>query len=337
MQVKAWAAMSVGSNLMPFEYELEIEGPYEVLVEVETCGICHSDIHMIDNDWGMSRYPLVPGHEVIGKVVAMGEAVEGLALGQRVGIGWQASACMTCPDCLAGNENLCDANKGLIVTGGGGFASHVKVDGRFAFPLPEGLPPEASPLLCGGVTVYSALRAAGMRSGQQIGVIGLGGLGHMAVLFASRLGNSVTVFTTTPAKAEQARQLGADVAVLLPRDGRAPKPNQRLHILLVTVSQSLDWQGFLEWLGSDGTLAIVGAVAKPLEIPLWALLRKRRRVMASPIGGRAIMIEMLDLAARLGIRPQVEAFPMKEVNSAIEKVRNNQIRYRAVLTATQSS
>lgn len=334
MQVKGWAATSVGSELTPLAYELEIKGPHEVLVEVETCGICHSDIHMIDNDWKMSRYPLIPGHEVVGKVVAMGEAVEGLALGGRVGIGWQGSACMTCPDCLAGNENLCDANKGLIVSGRGGFASHVKVDGRFAFPLPEGLPPEASPLLCGGVTVYSALRAAGMRSGQRIGVIGLGGLGHMAVLFASRLGNSVTVFTTTPEKAEQARQLGAEEGVLIPKGGRAPKPTQKLHILLVTVPQSLDWAGYLEWLGSDGTLAIVGAVSEPMEIPLWALLGKRRRVMASPIGGRAVMVEMLELAAHLGIRPQVETFPMEEVNHAIAKVRSNQVRYRAVLVAS---
>lgn len=335
MRVKGWAATSAGSHLTPLEYELEVEGSHEVLVEVETCGICHSDIHMIDNDWRISHYPLVPGHEVVGRVVAMGEAVEGLRLGQRVGIGWQASACMTCPDCLAGNENLCDANEGLIVTGRGGFASHVKVDGRFAFAFPEKLPPGASPLLCGGVTVYSALRAAGMRSGQQIGVIGLGGLGHMAVLFASRLGNSVTVFTTTPEKVEQARQLGAEEGLLVPANARAPKPTKRLHILLATVPQSLDWQGFLEWLGSDGTLAIVGAVAKPLEIPVGALLGKRRRVMASPIGGRATMVEMLELAARLGIAPRVETFPMEEVNKAIEKVRHNQVRYRAVLTASQ--
>lgn len=331
MQVTGWAAKGAGQALQPMEYELSVASPFDVLVEVEACGICHSDIHMIDNDWRMSTYPLVPGHEVVGRVVEKGAAVEGLAVGQRVGIGWQAGACMTCRDCLAGNENLCDQHRGLIVVGKGGFATHVKVDGRFAFPYPEGLPVEAGPLLCGGVTVYSALRHAGMGSGQRIGVIGLGGLGHMAVLFASRLGNEVTVFTTTPDKAKEAEQLGAARAFVVAPGQSPPTPPYRLDILLCTVPYPQDWVSYLNWLDSDGTLTLVAGGPEPLSIPFWALLGKRRRIMASPIGGRAIICEMLELAAREGIKPRVEVFPMAAVNDALQRVRHNQVRFRAVL------
>lgn len=331
MEVRGWAAKHPGAHLEPVDYELVVSSPHEILVAVEACGICHSDIHMIDNDWRMSTYPLVPGHEVVGRVVAKGPAAEGLEVGQRVGVGWQASACMTCPDCLSGNENLCDHHQGLIVTGKGGFASHVKVDGRFAFPFPERLPVEAGPLLCGGVTVYSALRHAGMSSGQRIGVIGLGGLGHLAVLFASRLGNEVTVFTTTPEKAKEAEKLGATRAFVVDPGQSPPSPPYRLQVLLNTVPYPQDWVAYLNWLDSDGTLVLVAGGPQPLEIPFWALLTKRRRIMASPIGGRPIIMEMLDVASRFGVSPRVEVFPMASVNQALERVRQNRVRFRAVL------
>jgi len=331
MEVQGWAASSPGGALQPITYELAVEGPFDLLVEVETCGICHSDIHMIDDDWRLSRYPLVPGHEVVGRVVARGEAVGGLAVGDRVGVGWQGSACMTCQECLSGKENLCDQHQGLIVVGKGGFASHVKVDGRFAFPFPPPLPPEASPLLCGGVTVYAALRQAGMTSGQRVGVVGLGGLGHMAVLFAARLGNEVTVFTTTPAKAQEAGRLGATEAVVVPPGSSPPPPTKRLDLLLSTVPYPQDWVAYLNWLGADGTLVLVAGGNEPLSIPFWALLTKRRRIMGSPIGGRATVRETLEVAARFGILPQVEVFPLAHVNEALRRVRQNQVRFRAVL------
>lgn len=335
MKVNGWAARKPGDQLTPIEYELGLTLPHQVLVAVEACGICHSDIHMIDNDWRMSSYPVVPGHEVVGRVVEKGAAVEGLEVGQRVGIGWQASACMTCPDCLSGNENLCDHHQGLIVAGKGGFASHVMVDGRFALPFPEDLPVVSGPLLCGGVTVYSALRHAGMSSGQRVGVIGLGGLGHMAVLFASRLGNEVTVFTTTAAKAEEAENLGAARAFVVEPGQSPPPPPYRLQVLLNTVPYPQDWPAYLNWLDSDGTLVLVAGAPQPLEIPFWALLTKRRRIMASPIGGRSMIQETLDVAARFGIVPKVEVFPMASVNQALERVRKNRVRFRAVLQNLQ--
>lgn len=331
MEVWGWAAKRPGAPLEHMDYRLVVDSPHQVLVAVEACGICHSDIHMIDNDWQMSRYPLVPGHEVVGRVVEKGAAVEGLEVGQRVGIGWQASACMTCPDCLSGNENLCDHHQGLIVIGKGGFGSHVVVDGRFAFPFPESLPVEAGPLLCGGVTVYSALRHAGMSSGQRVGVIGLGGLGHLAVLFATRMGNEVTVFTTTREKAGEAEKLGATRAFVVEPGQSPPAAPYRLQVLLSTVPYPQDWVAYLNWLDSDGTLVLVAGGPQPLDIPFWALLPKRRRIMASPIGGRAMVRETLDVAARFGIVPKVEVFPMASVNQALERVRQNRVRFRAVL------
>jgi len=334
-RVAAWAAESQGASLRPFDFTIGGPGDREVVVEVDACGICHSDIHMVDDDWGMTTYPLVPGHEVAGRVVEVGRDVRHLRVGQRVGIGWQGSSCGACRDCLRGEENLCDDSVGLIVGGRGGFATHVAVDGRFAFPLPDGIADDlAGPLLCGGVTVYSALRSAGMGSGQRIGVIGVGGLGHMAVLFASRLGNHVTAFTTSPDKADTAARLGAHDALVVPAGEAPPAPGRRLDILLNTVPAALDWSAYLDWLDSDGTLTLVAGPAEPVAIPFWKLLGKRRRITGSPIGGRAVMTEMLELADRHGIEPVVERYRFDDVNRAMDAVRRNTVRYRAVLTGS---
>lgn len=332
MKVRAWAALTPSAALEPFDYELGEVGDQDVVVEVCRCGICHSDLHMVDNDWRMSTYPLVPGHEVVGRVVDRGRGVVHLRPGDRVGVGWQAGACMTCKDCLRGDENLCDDHRGLIVGGHGGFASALRVDSRFAFPIPAGIADDAAgPLLCGGVTVYSALRSAGMTSGQRVGVIGVGGLGHLAVQFASRLGNHVTVFTTSDDKAEFAARLGAHEAVVVKPGEAPPKPANRLDLLLNTVPVQLDWGAYLRWLGSDGTLVLVAGPGEPLPISFFDLLGKRRRVMGSPIGGRAAMTEMLTLADRHGIAPLVEVSSLQEVNAALDRLRANAVRYRAVL------
>lgn len=330
--VQAYAAMGPGRPLEPWSYEVQSLKAGEVLVRVQACGICHSDVHMIDNDWQISRYPLVPGHEVVGEIVECGPGVTHLTPGMRVGVGWQRSSCGRCDDCLRGQDHLCDESTGVITHGHGGFASHLVIDGRYCFPLPPELPTEAAgPLLCGGITVYSALRAAGMGSGMRIGVIGVGGLGHLAIQFASRLGNHVTAFTTTEAKAQEAARLGAHDAILV-RDGKPDhRPARPLHIVLNTVPVPTPVDAYLDLLASDGVLCYVGAPTAPLTVPVWPLLVKRRRIMGSPIGSRATIREMLELAALFGIRPQVETFPLAEVNQAIEKLRQNAIRYRAVL------
>lgn len=333
MLVNAWSAHRQGASLQPFTYELADPADHECIVAVTSCGICHSDIHMIDNDWQRSSYPLVPGHEVVGTVQAAGRAVTHVTVGDRVGIGWQRGACLQCRDCLGGDENLCDREEALIVGHHGGFADHVGVDARFAFPLPQGLASEsAGPLLCGGATVYSALRHAGMTSGGEIGVLGVGGLGHLAVQFAARLGNRVTVFTTSQDKAKLATSLGAHDAVVVPAGAAPPRGAYRLNILLSTVPHVSDWRGYIDTLGSDGTLVFVAVPPKPVALNVGWLLGKRRRIMASPIGGRAIITEMLHTAERFGIVPTIETFPMASVNEALMRVRENRVRYRAVLT-----
>ena len=333
MQIKAMAALAQGALLAPWMYETQELGPYDCAVRVKSCGVCHSDIHMIDNDWGFSRYPLVPGHEIAGEVVACGASVIGLKTGTRVGIGWQRSACMQCDECLQGRDNLCERSQGVISHGYGGFADSVVVDSRFCFVLPDGIQTDlAGPLLCGGATVYSALRNAGMTSGMKIGVIGIGGLGHMAVQFAAKLGNEVTVFTTTPDKAGFAAKLGArDAVVTVP--GERLKTKETFDILLNTVPVQCDWNAYLRLLNSNGTLTFVGVPPGPASIDINMLLGKQRKITASMIGSRWMIRDMLRIADRYGIEPIVEKFPLAEANAALAKVRDNSIRYRAVLTA----
>jgi len=332
MRIHAFAAPQPAQPLTPWSYESDGLQPDEVLLKVLACGICHSDVHMIDNDWALSTYPLVPGHEVVASVVERGSHVQHLEAGTRVGVGWQRSACLRCDDCLRGDENCCDRNTGVITHGRGGFADHFVMDSRFCFQLPDELPTDfAGPLMCGGITVYGGLRAGGMGSGQRIGIIGVGGLGHLAIQFAARLGNEVTVFTTSEDKAEEATRLGAHEAILV-RQGRfSRKPGRPFHQILSTAPAALPCEPYLGLLATDGVLSFVGVPSEPLSVPVFPLIVKRRRIVGSPIGGRALMNEMLELAARLGVRPIIELFPLAEANAAIAKIRANTIRYRAVL------
>jgi len=333
MQINALAALEKGAPLQPFSFQSAPLKSFDCAIKVMACGICHSDIHMIHDDWDISRYPLVPGHEVIGEVVEVGSQVTHLKTGDRVGVGWQQGACMQCRDCLKGHQNLCDQAEGLIVSGYGGFADYMVVDSRFAFLLPEGISTEsAGPILCGGVTVYAGLRNAGMGSGQEIGVIGIGGLGHLAVQFASRLGNRVTVFTTSADKAEFATQLGAHEAILVPAGGSPPLPVNRLNIIINTANQALDWLGYVNYLDSNGTFVFVGMPSEPLTIPVTPLTSKQRRIMGSEIGSPAMITEMLDVVEKFGIQPMVELFPLAQANEALQRVLDNKVRYRAVLT-----
>lgn len=333
MQINALAALEKGAALQPFSFQAAPLKAFDCAVKVLACGICHSDIHMIHNDWDLSRYPLVPGHEVIGEVVEIGPHVTHLQPGDRVGVGWQQGACMQCLDCLKGNQNLCDQAEGLIVNGYGGFADYMVVDSRFAFLLPAGVSTEsAGPILCGGATVYAGLRNAGMTSGQEIGVIGIGGLGHLAIQFASRLGNRVTVFTTSADKADFATQLGAHEAILVPAGGSPPLPINKLNIIINTANQALDWLGYVNYLDANGTFVFVGIPSEPLTIPVTPLTSKQRRIMGSEIGSPAVITEMLQIVDKFGIQPMVELFPLEQANEALQRVMDNKVRYRAVLT-----
>jgi uncharacterized zinc-type alcohol dehydrogenase-like protein len=332
MSIECFAALASSQALEPFVYEPMELGPDEVEIAITHCGICHSDIHMIDNDWDLTRYPLVPGHEIIGHVSAAGPSVKAVSVGDRVGVGWQCASCMDCEWCRSGEEPCCAQTVETCVGRHGGFARAIRVDSRFVHRIPDALEsPVAAPLLCAGATVYTPLKAHA-RATSRVGVIGIGGLGHLAVRFAHAFGSEVTAFSTTPEKEREARELGADHFVLSSDVDQMERAVGSLDLLLSTVTAKLDWPVWVGLLRPHGVLCLVGASPGTLDIPPAALIVGQRTVCGSAIGSRSTIREMLDFAARHGITPRVECMPLSEVNTALEKVRSNRARYRIVLT-----
>jgi len=330
-RVGAYAVLEAGAALTPFDYGPAALGPHDVEITITHCGLCHSDLHLIDNDWQTSQFPLVPGHEIVGTVAEKGSLVTHLDLGVRVGVGWQCGSCLQCEWCERGDENLCADMVETCVARPGGFADRIRIDGRFAFAIPAALSSDvAAPLFCGGITVYSPLRQHA-RPQSRVGVIGIGGLGHLALRFAHALGCEVTAFSSTAAKEEEARAHGAHHFVSSVDDSALKAQHESLDLIISTVNQSLDWKRYVNALRPDGVLSFVGALAEPLTIPSGILLARRRSVTGSPIGGRVAMREMLDFAARHGVGAQVETLPMSEVNTALDRLRRNDVRYRFVL------
>ena len=330
--IRCLAADGPRHPLEPFSYEPAPLGPLDVEVEITHCGICHSDVHLINDDWDIGRYPLVPGHEIIGSVAALGSNVAGLKRGQRVGIGWQRSACGACEWCLSGFDNLCPRSEATCVHHYGGFAERIRADSRYCFPVPEALPSEtAAPLLCGGITVYSPLRHYGVHAGMRLGVVGIGGLGHLALQYARAFGCEVTAFSSTPAKADEARRLGAHRFVVSTDRKAMEKAAGSQDFMLNTVSADIDWPAFLKSLRPNGTLCLVGVAPGDLQVSPDELIGGQKTICGSAIGGRARIAEMLEFSARHGIQARVEVVPMAEANRAVEKVEKNLARYRMVL------
>lgn len=330
MKIKAFAAYQPKEELKHYEFEQIPLRDEDVEVQITHCGICHSDIHLIDNDWGNSTYPLVPGHEIVGTVIRMGAKVQHLKPGMRVGIGWQADSCGHCEYCTRGEEHLCPNNQATCVGRPGGFAESIVVNSRFAIPVPEQLESEnAAPLLCGGVTVYSPLREYNVKPYHKVGVIGIGGLGHLALQFASAFGCEVTAFSTSPDKEQEAKKLGATHFV----NSRDPEQLKQFKgyfdFIISTVFVDLDWKTYVDLLKPKGRLNFVG-VAGTLEIPIGMLL-PYKNVSGSVIGSPSIIQEMFEFAARHHIQAKTETLAMEEVNTAIKKVRENKARYRMVL------
>jgi len=330
-RVGAFAALAVGQSLVEYVYESEPLGPDDVAVDISHCGVCHSDLHLIDNDWSSSQYPLVPGHEIVGIVSEVGGRGR-LTVGERVGIGWQRSACHDCEQCRAGNENLCPRQEATCVGHMGGFAQRIRTDGRFVFPLPPTLDPAATaPLLCGGVTVFAPLRRWGVREGAHVGVIGVGGLGHLALRFLKAMGCHAVAFTSSPDKRNEALNLGA-AEVASSTNAREIRAHAgRLEFLLCTVPARLDWITYLETLKPNGVLCLVGAPRGLLQLPASQLLSGQRAICGSDIGSPSAIREMLAFAAEHGIGARVETVPMRDVNAALQRVRENRVRYRMVL------
>lgn len=332
--IRAWAALAAGNRFVPYEYDPGPLGPDEVEIAVEHCGICHSDLSVLENDWGISRYPLVPGHEAVGRIVAVGERVAGLAPGQRVGVGWHAGSCMHCHSCLGGDQHLCAAAQATIVGHHGGFAERLRSHWAWAVPIPDALDPGAvGPLLCGGITVFSPLLLYGIRPTARVGVVGIGGLGHMALKFLRAWGCEVTAFTSSESKREEARRLGAH-RVVSSRDAGAMRTMARsLDLIIVTVNVPLDWDTLMATLAPKGRLHLVGAVLEPIPVAAMNLLLGQLDVSGSPTGSPTAIATMLAFAARHQVLPQVEHFPMSRVNDAFEHLRAGKPRYRIVLDA----
>jgi uncharacterized zinc-type alcohol dehydrogenase-like protein len=330
-KIRAWAAPAAGQRLERYEYD---PGPLrddEVEIAVEYCGICHSDLSMIDNAWGFSSYPQVPGHEVVGRIVAMGTHAKGLRLGQRVGVGWTSSSCLHCHPCIDGDQHLCKDSKATI-TNRGGFAERLRTQWIWALPLPEGMRSEvAGPLFCGGITVFSPLFEYGVLPTSRVGVVGIGGLGHMAVKFARAWGCEVTAFTSSASKHAEALAMGAHRVVVSNDSKEIGKLAGSLDLVIVTVNVSLDWPAIMATLGPHGRLHFLGAVLEPVPVQVFSLLNGQKSITGSGIGSPAAMATMLAFCARHGIEPQVEHFPMSRVNEALDHLRAGKARYRIVL------
>ncbi len=333
-KIRAWAASAAGQALQPFEFSAGELPDDWVEVAVEYCGICHSDLSMLDDEWGRSQFPLVAGHEVVGRVVAAGSAVQRVAVGDRVGIGWFVGSCNHCGQCVAGQQHLCGETQETIVGRHGGFAERVRAHWLWAEPLPEALNPAAvGPLFCGGATVFSPIVEFGIKPTDRVGVVGIGGLGHLAVQFLAAWGCEVTAFTSSEAKAEEARQLGAHRIVNSRDKGSLKAEAGRYDFVLVTVNVELNWLAYLQALAPRGRLHFVGAVLAPLQLPAFGLIGGQKSVSGSPMARPATVAQMLQFCARHGIAPWVEEFAMSEVNEAIEHLRQGQARYRVVLKA----
>jgi alcohol/geraniol dehydrogenase (NADP+) len=324
MSINAYAAKKSKARLEPFSYEPAPLGEFDVEIAITHCGICHSDVHLADGDWG-DVFPLVPGHEIIGTVAKAGPKSV-VKLGARVGVGWQCSSCGECEWCERGEENLCPTKGATCEHHFGGFAERIVVDSRFAFPIPEKLSSEsAAPLLCGGTTVYAPLKRYAKR-GSKVGVVGIGGLGHLAVQFAKAMGCDVTAFSHSPEKETEAKQFGAARFLASPKEAAGS-----LDLIISTVHTNLDWASYLAALRPNGVLCQVGAVAEPMSIPAFSFIVGQKCVSGSSTGSVALIKEMLLFAAKHNISARTEVVPMKDVNLAMEKTRKGLARYRMVL------
>ena len=341
MQVPAYAAPSAGRPLAPTSIERRDVGPNDVLIEIEFAGICHSDIHTVHGDWGPQPFPVVPGHEIVGVVAEVGPEVTRHRVGDRVGVGCMVNSCGQCANCRNGDEQFC--LDGTVFTYAstdrdgtstqGGYSTHVVVDAGFVLSVPESLDPAAAaPLLCAGITTYNPLRRWGAGPGKKVAVVGLGGLGHMAVKIAHAMGAEVTVLSQSLKKQEDGLRLGADEYHATGDPETFEKLAGRFDIIINTVSADIDTNAYLRLLGVEGALVNVGVAPEPLSVD-GALLAPRRSVTGSMIGGIALTQEMLEFCAEHGIGSEVEVIAAEKINEAYERVLASDVRYRFVIDA----
>jgi uncharacterized zinc-type alcohol dehydrogenase-like protein len=344
MDVRGYAAMNAGADLVPWAFKRRDLGENDVAIEITHSGICHSDIHLVREEWRSQTFPMVPGHEIIGHVCAIGSAVSRFSVGQRVGVGVYVDSCRECENCLAGESNYC--REGMIQTFAGierdgvtptqgGYSTGIVVDENYVVSVPDAMDSAAgAPLMCAGITVYSPLERFGAGPGKRVGVMGLGGLGHLALRFAKAMGAEVTVFSHSEKKRQDALDLGADHFVLSGDSDQMGSLAMSFDILVNSVSAPLDPSPYLDLLRLGGVLVFVGLSGQPYPVNAFDLLNQRRMIAGSAIGSVSELQSMLDFAAEHGVEASVEIIPATDINAAYERVVNSDVRYRFVIDAS---
>jgi alcohol dehydrogenase (NADP+) len=340
-ETKGYAAREASAPLKPFTFARREPGPRDVLIEIEYCGVCHSDIHQVRNEWGNSTYPMVPGHEIVGRVARTGAEVTRFREGDLAGVGCFVDSCRACRNCREGEEQFCENHLVSTYNGTerdektptyGGYSAHVVVDEDYALRVPGNLPlANVAPLLCAGITTYSPLRRYKVGEGQRVGVVGLGGLGHMGVKLAASMGADVTVFSTSRSKEGDARGLGAHDFVVTKEPGGLEALAGKFDFILDTVSAPHDLNAYLNLLRSNGVMVLVGAPEKPLEVHAFSLIMNGRALAGSLIGGIRETQEMLDYCAEKGITSDVEVIPVGRIDEAYDRTVRGDVRYRFVI------
>lgn len=329
MKVRGFGVKKAKDNLEEIEVEVGDLQDDEVVIKIICCGLCWSDVEMIDNNWGSSEFPLIPGHEVVGIIEKVGSKIENLVIGDRVGIGWQCGSCGECEMCNNDFEQLCPEMKETIVSRQGGMADLIKISGEFVHKIPDKLKSEAAAvLMCAGITTYQPMKYFGVKSGMKLGVVGIGGLGHMAIKFANAMGAEVWAFSTNKNKKEEAEKMGAKRFFT---DWSDETLNGKLDFIVVASNNIVDYDRFLEILKPLGKLCLVGLPKEQVKISSYNFVGGQKSVVGGSLGGRKIMNEMLMFAAENNINPEIEILPMNEANRAIEKLKRGEVRYRIVL------
>ncbi|MGE0645002.1 MAG: NAD(P)-dependent alcohol dehydrogenase [Nitrospira sp.] len=340
LPTKGYAAMAAKETLQPFSFERRDVGPQDVLITISHCGICHSDIHQARDEWGISLFPMVPGHEIVGTVSQVGPSVRAFKIGDRVGVGCFVDSCRTCGPCREGLEQYCDGGTVWTYSGQdkegritqGGYSNQIVVDENYVLRIPEALSlPGAAPLLCAGITTYSPLRQWGVGRYHKLAVVGLGGLGHMAVKIAKAMGTEVTVLSTSEKKRDDAKRLGAANFAVTSGPQTFTKLEGYFHYILDTVSAPHDYNAYLNLLKTDGTMILVGAPETATPVEAFSLIFKRRRLAGSLIGGIKETQKMLDFCAQHHIESDIEVISIQQVNEAYERVLHGDVRYRFVI------
>jgi uncharacterized zinc-type alcohol dehydrogenase-like protein len=337
----AYAAPSAGAPLAPFTVDRRDPGPLDIVIDITHCGVCHSDIHQARDEWGGSRFPMVPGHEIVGKVVRVGDAVKKVAVGDVAGVGCMVDSCRECDPCKSDLEQFCEKRPAFTYNSTemdrktptfGGYSTSVVVAERFVVKVPAGLDPAgAAPLLCAGITTYSPLRQWDCKKGERVAVVGLGGLGHMAVKLAASMGAEVTLLSTSSSKAADAKRLGAQGFEVTTEKGAFKKLAGRFDLIIDTISAPHDYNAHLGLLRPLGAMVVVGVPPEPTPVAAFSLIGGNKRLAGSSIGGMAETQEMMDYCATHAITADVEVIPVQKINEAYERMLKSDVRYRFVI------